>query len=99
MKTNNETQFILDACVDTLLQYESRQTNQIDFTKSKCMQVVLCLMEQSHSNYFHLYEMVIGSNVDYIHIMNYVDGLRSIQPDDNSEYQFNIERMESITRD
>jgi hypothetical protein len=78
MKANNETEAVLDACVDTLMQYEARQTNRIDFTKSKCMDVVLCLIEQSHSNYFHLYEMLISGKVDYIHIMNYVNGLRDI---------------------
>jgi len=81
MKANNETEAVLDACVDTLLQYEARQTNQIDFTKSKCMEVVLCLIEQSHSNYFHLYEMLISGKVDYIHIMNYVNGLREMTPE------------------
>ncbi len=77
MKANKETEAVLDACVDTLMQYEARQTNQIDFTKSKCMEVVLCLIEQSHSNYFYLYEMLISGKVDYIYIMNYVDGLRN----------------------
>ena len=77
MKANKETESVLDACVDTLMQYEAKQTNRIDFTKSKCMDVALCLMEQSHSNYFYLYEMLISGKVDYIHIMNYVDGLRN----------------------
>ena len=97
MKANNETEAVLDACVDTLMQYEARQTNQIDFTKSKCMDVVLCLIEQSHSDYFHLYEMLISGKVDYIHIMNYVNGLR-----DNfavSDYEFNFERFAQIERD
>ena len=77
MKANKETLAVLDACFDTLGLYEARQTNQIDFTKSKCMEIVLCLIEQSHSNYFYLYEMLISGKVDYIHIMNYVNGLRN----------------------
>jgi hypothetical protein len=97
MKANKETEAVLDACIDTLMQYEARQTNQIDFTKSKCMEVVLCLIEQSHSDYFHLYEMLISGKVDYLHIMNHVNSLR-----DNfavSDYEFNVERFAQIERD
>ena len=77
MKANKETEAVLDACVDTLMQYEAKQTNRIDFTKSKCMEVVLCLIEQSHSDYFYLYEMLISGKVDYIYLMNYVNVLRN----------------------
>ncbi len=98
MKVNEETDAVLDACIDTLLQYEANQTNQIDFTKSKCMEVVLCLIEQSHSNYFHLYEMLISGKVDYIHIMQSVNRLRTGEFA-ISDYEFNVERFASIERD
>jgi hypothetical protein len=98
MKANNETQAVLDTCIDTLLKYEARQTNQIDFTKSKCMDVVLCLIEQSHSDYFHLYESLTSGKVDYIHIMQSVNRLR-IPSFAVSDYEFNVERFAQIERD
>ena len=98
MKANKETQAVLNACTDTLLQYEANQTNRIDFTKSKCADIVFQLCEQSHDDYFHLYEALVSGKVDYIHIMQSVNRLR-IPAFAVGDYEFNVERFAQIERD